>query len=361
MALQIFINHLAFAATIMGLSIVVVFTVLLIVYLKILFKGSTDENLDSLQPYTRAGGITIVSAFLIGILMIHLLGNFTPIKPRYFWGFLISASLIAVAGLYGTFRQIGSITIFGAQVLAIAILLWAGVVIDEIRLPWLGLVVGGWWSYPVTVLWVLGLTNIYAKFDRIDGLSPSSAVIASASFGLIALLNGSAFTYLCSVVLLAASIGFLVFNWPPAKISMGEFGGAFLGFSFAVMAIIAGLYDHSHTSLLTVPLLLFHFIFDSIFTFLVRVFRAYNPSVASQGAPMYLYQKLAHRKFSDRKIIAIYTCMGIAQGVGALVMTSIGDNRIWVFLPFLMFQAGYAYWLSDNPGTPRLGTVGPAN
>jgi UDP-N-acetylmuramyl pentapeptide phosphotransferase/UDP-N-acetylglucosamine-1-phosphate transferase len=350
----VYLNHVVFAAAILGLSIVLVIAVLLTIFFRHLRTRDTDDAPDPLRPYIRTGGLAIVVAFLAGILLVHLFGVFTPIAAQYFWGFLTSIFLIAAVGLYGTFRYIGPATRVAAQVFAVAIVMWAGIVIDEIRLPWIGWVVGGWWTYPMTLLWILGLTNIYTTFDGVDGLSASGAVIASAFFGFIALHHGSAFTYLCSVAMFAASVGFLIFNWPPAKISMGEIGGAFLGFSFAVMAIIAGLYDHSHTSLFVIPLLLFHFIFDAVFTFCARVFRSGSQP---HGESMHLYRLLARAGHSHRGIIAIYSCMGIAQGFGAILMVNLGNSRMWVFLPFLLFQAGYAYWLIGSSRTREASAI----
>jgi len=307
--------------------------------------ASSDESdmaSTPLTPSVRTGGLAIVGAFLTGILLIHLLGEFTPIAAAYFWGFLASLFLIAAVSLYGTFRYLDIRLRLTGQLAAVAIVMWAGIVIDEIHLPLLGWVVGGWWTYPMTLLWILGLTNVYTTLDRVDGLAASGTVIASAFFGFIAFQHGSAFIYLCSVALFAASIGFLAFNWPPAKISMGDIGNTFLGFSFAVMAIIAALYDHSHTSLFVVPLLLFHFIFDAAYTLVTQLVRGWN---RQQGRRIHLYEMLARSGCSHRSVILVYSGMGVAQGFGAILMVNIGNSRMWVFLPFLLFQAAYAYWL----------------
>jgi len=98
-------------------------------------------------------------------------------------------------------------------------------------------------------------------------------VIVSAFFCAITISQGSNFVYITCYTLIAGALGFLICNFPPARIFMGDVGSTFLGFSFAVLAIIAARYDNSHTSFLVMPLLLFNFIWDTFFTFLRRLLR----------------------------------------------------------------------------------------
>src|SRR5476649_1107987 len=177
--------------------------------------------------------------------------------------FLVSAFVIGAMSIYDDFRPRTATVKLAAQVCAIAIALAAGIVIDELHLPGMHIVGPGWWGYGLTVLWILGLTNAYNFMDGLDGIAASTAAIASGFLCVISFDQGSHFIYLASMALCAASIGFLAFNFFPARIFMGDIGSTFLGFSFAVMAVIAARYDRSHTSLFVVPLLLLHFIFDS--------------------------------------------------------------------------------------------------
>ena len=331
--------HFAFAASIATLSAVV--TAILIRYLPIL--DLPNERSSHSRPTQRGGGIAIVCGFLVGISLIHFIGDITPIKTRYFMGFLVSAFVIAGMSIYDDFRLRSATVKLVAQLCAIAIAIAAGIVIDELHLPGLHVVGPGWWGYMLTLLWILGLTNAYNFMDGLDGLAASSAAIASGFLSVISFNEGSHFIYLASMVLCAASIGFLVFNISPARIFMGDVGSTFLGFSFAVMAVIAARYDLSHTSLFVVPLLLFHFIFDSFFTFFRRLVRG-DPVMRAHKT--HLYQLLNQVGFSHGKVTLIYSVMAAGQGIGAVFMVGVpGDNRIWVFLPFLILDAAYAYWL----------------
>ena len=338
------LNHFVFAAAILGLSIGLVVVVMTAIFFRNLaIPDASNATPKVLTPSLRTGGLAVVGAFLTGIFAIHMIGDFTPIKARYFWGFSTALLFVSAISLYSTFKTVDFRIKLVGQAFAVAVVMYAGIVIDEIHLPWFGWVVGGWWVYPMTLLWILGLTNVYGRMDAVDGLAASSAVVASMFLIFITFHQESVFIYLCSVTLFAASVGFLVFNFPPAKIFMGDIGSTFLGFSFAVMAIIAALYDRSHTSLFVIPLLLFHFIFDVIFT---HVTRLRHPRSESSNQIPYIYQLLVRIGHPQGRVILISLGMSFAQGIGAIFMVNIyGDSRIFVFLPFLLFQAAYAYWV----------------
>jgi UDP-GlcNAc:undecaprenyl-phosphate GlcNAc-1-phosphate transferase len=189
-------------------------------------------------------------------------------------------------------------------------------------------------------LWLLGLTNAYNFIDGLDGLAASTAVIAASFFAYISFKQGSHFIYLASLMLAGASVGFLGFNWSPAKIFMGDVGSTFLGFTFAVMAIIAARYDHSHTSFFVVPLLLFHFIFDMVFTLFRRLLASEHVFTAHRS---HLYQLLNRMDYSHKQVALIYSAMAVCQGIAAVWMVSIlGSERVYVFLPFLISYCLYA-------------------
>ncbi len=120
-------------------------------------------------------------------------------------------------------------------------------------------------------------------------------------------------------------------------------GSTFLGLVFAVMAIIAARYDHSHTSLFVVPLLLFHFIFDTTFTFVRRLLRGENVFQAHRS---HLYQLLNRSGFSHAQVTLLYSAMAVSQGLAAVWMVNnLGANRPLMYLPFLLLYCGYASWV----------------
>lgn len=339
MEAQSFMLHFLFALVIAVLSAVLTF--LLSRHLKAFDVPNERSSHTKVTP--RGGGIAIVTAFLVGILIIHFVGHTVPIYTPYFLGFLFSSFVIAALSFYDDFHAVSFKVKLGGQIIAIIVGLSTGIVIDMVHLPIWGEVYFGVWAYPLTFIWILGLTNAYNFIDGLDGFAASTAVIAALFLAYITFRQGSHFIYLASLTLAAASVGFLIFNWPPAKIFMGDVGSTFLGLAFAVMAVIAARYDHSHTSLFVVPLLLFHFIFDATFTFARRLHAGENVFAAHRS---HLYQLLNRIGYSHKQLALIYSGMAVAQGAAAIWMvSSLGTERVYVFLPFLFCYWIFAKWV----------------
>ncbi len=309
-----FLLRLAFfSSVIFGVSVIV--TWLLARHLKFLDVPNERSSHTVVTP--RGGGIAIVTAFFLGIALIGFIGAGSPLQTGYFAGFLVAVAVIAISAVYDDFKSRSFTVKLGAQLLAIFIALFCGIVIDGTELPWMGEIHWGWWGYPLTLLWLLGLTNAYNFMDGLDGLAAGTAVIAAFFLAVITFQQGSQFIYLAALALGMASLGFLVFNLPPARIFMGDVGSTFLGLAFAVMAVVALRYDQARVSLFVVPLLLFHFIFDTSFTF--------------------------------GKVTFLYAAMAVLQGSAAMWMsTQPARYYLLMFIPFLTLQAFYAYWVMNK-------------
>lgn len=296
-----------------------------------------NDRSSHIYPVPKCGGVAIVSTFLAGILAIYLFGDKTPITQDYFICFVLASLVITIVSFYDDINYYRSFTVkLGTQIIAACVVLAFGIVIDQITIPLIGNVLLGWWGYPLSFLWIVGMTNAFNFMDGIDGLAGGVAIIVCFFFGVVTLSQGSTFVYITCYAILAGSLGFLIFNIPPAKIFMGDVGSAFLGFIFATLAIIAARYDHSHTSFMVMPLLLFHFIFDTSFTFIRRLL---NREYVCQAHRTHLYQLMNRLGYSHWAVSVTYYLMCILQGVGAIYMVQVmGDQRALVFLPYLILQ-----------------------
>lgn len=299
-----------------------------------------NERSSHTQPIPRSGGIAIVISFLVGIVAIFFFGDRTSISTRYFQGFIISALAIAAISLYDDIKNKSFWVKLATQAIAAVVVLATGLVIDEFGIPWLGTIHLGWLAYPISFFWIMGLTNAYNFMDGLDGLAAGQAIIVSFFFLVITLSTGSLFVYITSYTIFAGALGFLIFNFPPARIFMGDVGSAFLGFVFATLAIIAARYDHSHTSFFVMPVLVFNFIFDTFFTFVRRLLRGANVAEAHRE---HLYQLFHQVGYSHKTVSFCHYGMTVVQGVVAIFMVNfIGDMRVLFFLPVLTIQLVYA-------------------
>ena len=291
-------------------------------------------------PIPKSGGVVIVFTFLIGVMMIYLLGDETMIRRRYFFGFLVSSLLIAGISFYDDLTEKPFAFKLVGQVFATGLAMASGLVIHTVALPLIGEVQLGMTGYLVTFLWIIGLTNAYNFMDGLNGMAAGPAVIAATFLCVLSFTQGSTFVYIICYTLMAGSLGFMVFNFPKARLFMGDVGAAFLGFVFASLGIIAALYDHSHTSLFVVPMLLFNFIFDTVFTFFRRLLRRENVFAGHRTHLYQLFNQLGH---SHARVSGFHFALCVVQGLGAWWMIQVqGSQRVLLFIPFLVFQLLYA-------------------
>lgn len=295
------------------------------------------------KPIPKSGGIAIVITFLVGVGIVYLFADVAVIKGYFFTGFVCAALLIAIISFVDDLKPLNFSIRLSFQMLAALAIMAFGIVIDEVTLPWSGSVEIGFIGYTFTLLWIVGLTNAFNFMDGINGISGGTAIIASLFFGFICVSQGSNFAYIISYTISAGTLGFLLFNFPKANLFMGDVGSAFLGFVLAGLAIIAALYDQAHTSLLVMPLLLFHYIYDTFFTFIRRLL---NKEFVFQAHRSHLYQLFNQIGYSHTQVSLFYWLVGAIQGCGAIWMVTIPDyRRLLLFIPFLCFQVVFSYFI----------------
>lgn len=302
---------------------------------RVLIIDVPNERSSHTQPTPRSGGIAIVATTLLGLVGLKLLSGDAAFDADFFWMTAGAAVLIAVVSIFDDLMGLGFMAKLALQALCAGLVMAFGMVIDVVHVPGFGAIELGVWGYAITFLWIVGLTNAFNFMDGIDGIAGGTAIVAAGFFAVITYINGSDVVYLLSVVIVGASLGFLVWNWQPASIFMGDSGSQFLGFTLAVMAIIAGRFDASHTSYLVMPLLFLHYIWDTVFTLLRRMIARERITTAHRS---HLYQLLNQLGWSHAKVTSLYLAMGAAQGVGALALVNLeGPPRAWVFAPFVVF------------------------
>ena len=294
------------------------------------------------RPVPKGGGVAIVATFIAGLVTIYFVAEIARIGDRYFWGFLACVFLLATASFVDDVNQRSHIAKLVTQILCAIAVVLAGLTIENLWIPMLGQVALGWFAYLVTFLWVVGLTNAYNFMDGLDGLAGGVAVIAGCFLCVIAFSQQSFFVYAVSYALVASALGFLVFNFPPARIFMGDAGSTFFGFTFAALAVIGASLDKGHLSFYVVPMLLFQFVFDTFFTFLRRLVAGEKVYLPHRT---HLYQLLNRLGYSHRAISLFHYAVAFAQGIGAYIVVAVSpEQRALVFLPFLGLNAAYAWW-----------------
>ena len=290
-------------------------------------------------PVPRCGGMAIVGSFYVGILARALLLPGDPGAYWHFGGFVLATLLIVSIAVYDDIKSKSPLVKLLTQCVAAGILLVFGICLDRLEIPFAGTLSLGWLAYPFTFFWVIGMTNAFNFMDGLDGLAGGTAVIASAFFCVITYSQDGHFVSVASLCLMAGTLGFLIYNFPPARIFMGDVGSTFLGFSFAALSIMAVRNDPSSMTFWVMPLLLFNFIYDTFFTFLRRLF---NAERVTQAHRTHLYQLFQRLGFSHKAVGFFHYGVCVAQGFAAVWMVGqTADARWLAYLPFLLFQIIY--------------------
>ncbi|SDT84724.1 glycosyltransferase family 4 protein [Desulfobacula phenolica] len=336
MTLIAFLKHLVFAFGLFLFSSMICWKIIQ----RAKIMDTPNHRSSHTKPIPTAGGLAIVTTFFSGMGIIYCIAHETMITHKIFMGFTVSSLLIAGMSFYDDYKHKPLSLRLLTQIVAIIAVISFGMVITRIDLPFPGSDALGIVGYLITFVWILGLTNAYNFMDGLNGMAGGNAVITSFFLGIISFGQGSNFTYIVCYTLMAGTLGFLIFNFPKGKLFMGDVGSTFLGFTFATLAIISSLYDNAHTSLLVMPLLLFHFIYDTFFTFLRRLVAKEN---IFQAHRTHLYQLFNQLGYSHTVVTLFYCATGLAQGFGAFKLINTQDTqKFLLFIPYLVFQIIYS-------------------
>ena len=251
-----------------------------------------NERSSHSRPIPRGGGLAIVVAFLLAISYLTLSGE---LETSVFVA-LSGGALVAAIGYWDDRRDPSARTrIVGHFLAASWATLWIG------GIPHLDLYFTTWeWGgvgYIVSIVGIVWLLNLYNFMDGIDGIAASEAIFVASVGGALLLSAGATGLALAALTLAATSAGFLVWNWPPAKIFMGDVGSGFLGYTLAVLAIASD--QESDVSLWVWLLLLGVFVVDATLTLLRRLLRGEKISQAHRD---HAYQHAAIQFNSHLKV-----------------------------------------------------------
>jgi UDP-GlcNAc:undecaprenyl-phosphate/decaprenyl-phosphate GlcNAc-1-phosphate transferase len=328
---------IAYCATVAVIAAVVTYAVARLG----LFLDQPNARSSHQSPVPRSGGIGIVTASVLGAAVLGTVGHPAIFRDPAFPGVIAGGLIAAAGGLADDIRARSFLFKLAAQVAAAAVAMATGLVIDRLYVPGIGPVALGVAGPVLTFVWMIGLTNAYNFMDGIDGLAGGTAVVAAAFLSFAAVAVGAANEATLACTLAVASFGFLIFNLPPARIFMGDVGSQFLGFAFAALGVLIARSDATGTLILLTPLLLFHFIFDTLVTAGRRWWQGEN---VTQGHRSHLYQKLAHSGLGHGRTTALLCAIGAAQGAGALWMVhAAAELRPLAFVPALLVQLVYMF------------------
>jgi UDP-N-acetylmuramyl pentapeptide phosphotransferase/UDP-N-acetylglucosamine-1-phosphate transferase len=274
----------------------------------------------------RTGGVAILGAFVFGLVVclvsagLHMGGSVLAAAAADFLSrdvvtIVAAALMIGAVSLWGDRHEVSPGLRLAAQFFAAAGLIWIGdFTISEFYIPFLGVVALGWLAYPFTLLFIVWMTNLYNFMDGMDGFAGGMALVGFGFLGWLALSQGAAGLGLLALILAAAAGGFLAFNYPPARIFMGDVGAVPLGFLAAALAIKG---NREKVLGLWVPIIIFSpFIVDATIVLIRRVMRGAR---VWEPHREHYYQRLVLAGWSHRKTVCMEYLLMLGWGTVAMI------------------------------------------
>lgn len=269
----------------------------------------------------RLGGLAIYGAFMIGIILLKFVTNF---QSDYLYAILIAASIIVLTGVIDDMREISAKAKMLGQLVAACIVVFAGgIQIEMINLPFgAGELAFGWLGIPLTILWIVGITNAVNLIDGLDGLAAGVSTIALITLAAMAMIMGNGIVIAMGAILAAATIGFLFFNFHPAKIFMGDTGALFLGFMIAVLSLLG--FKNLAVVSFVIPVIMLGVPISDTFFAIVR--RVRNGTKWSDPDKSHLHHRLLDLGFSHRQTVLIIYAMASIFGIVSILFSM---STVW--------------------------------
>ena len=239
-----------------------------------------------------------------------------------------------------------------AQVAGATVLFTHGVRIVDMQNPFAhyDYIEFGWAAYPLTVLWVVAVSNAVNLVDGLDGLAAGLSSIAAATLLVVAVINGMWLAMLFCGVLLGACLGFLPWNFHPARIFMGDAGALFLGFALGAVSVIGPLKSPTLVALAVPALALGLPVFDTALAILRRWRKGQGVAAADHG---HVHHRLLDLGFSHRDaVLALYVVSGWL-GVSALAVARVGPLLGGAIVAFVVLSVGLAARWAGMTGARR--------
>ncbi|MEJ7846698.1 MAG: glycosyltransferase family 4 protein [Pyrinomonadaceae bacterium] len=277
-----------------------------------LFDIPNDRSLHE-TPTPRGGGLVIV---LISLLLYCFISIW--ITGRISWGYVIGAILVAAISWCDDLYSISFIIRFGVHATAAFLVIGDLGYWNSLYVPVAGVTLQiGTIGMALSFFWIVWIINAYNFMDGIDGIAGLQAVLAGAGWLIFAYIFGYESIYLFAGVLLFAGLGFLIHNWHPAKVFMGDVGSAFLGFTFAVLPMLALGEKPENDAIIPIIAvsLLWFFIFDTVLTFFIRLLCGERVWTAHRR---HLYQRLVLSGKSHGFAASLYGLLAATLGAAAI-------------------------------------------
>ncbi|GAA0336683.1 MraY family glycosyltransferase [Bacillus carboniphilus] len=259
----------------------------------------------------RLGGLAIFLSFIIGVLI-------TRPDDVYAAPILLGSVIIIITGFLDDLTELSAKWKLLGQVAAAVVVVLGGVQVEFINLPFgFGELQFGFMSIPLTIFWIVAITNAINLIDGLDGLAAGVSSIALITISAMAFLKGDMFAMTMGLIVIVSTLGFLFYNFHPAKIFMGDTGALFLGYMIAVLSLL-GFKNVTAISLIIPVIILGVPISDTLFAIVRRIV---NKKPLSAPDKSHLHHCLLRLGFSHRQTVLLIYAMAAMFGLAAFIFS----------------------------------------
>lgn len=294
----------------------------------------------------RLGGLAIYAGFITSVLVsVHLTWEII--------GLLTGGTAILVLGIVDDVFQIRAKYKLLGQIAAASVLLFFDIKIDWITNPFGSMLYLDIWAIPITLLWVVSLTNMLNLIDGLDGLAAGVSTIAAVTIFLMAVEQNFWIVALLTAALAGSALGFLHFNFSPAKIFMGDTGSMFLGYMLAAVSVV-GTVKSAATIALIVPIVALGLPILDTACAIIRRFTNGQPIFKPDRG--HLHHRLLDMGLTQKQVVLILYLVSIGLGVSAIALTEVKFGYaavIVVGLVVLAFVAARKTGVLKNAGSVK--------
>lgn len=266
------------------------------------------------KPMPRMGGIAIVLGFLITVLV--LFPYVGGLEPRQFFGFILGSLIIVALGIADDTHGVSAKKKLAVQLVAAVIVVASGTRISVVLWPVTAALEH--LSLPITILWVIGVTNAVNLIDGLDGLAAGVSSIAALSLMVLCIITGSPAAVVFTAALAGACLGFLPRNFNPAELFMGDTGSTFLGFVLSVTSIMGVFKGYAILAVVVSILCLGLPVVDTLFAMCRRLAKGQSIMTPDRG---HLHHRLIDRGFSQKQAVLILYGISALCGLAAIFLS----------------------------------------
>lgn len=313
----------------------------------------------------KFGGPAVILGFVISVVYLLIImsieGSINLVGEQQYAhkliGMFLGMGIITITGIVDDIKEIKPLTKLAGQLLAAIVAVSFGIRIQEISWGWFAIPeMGEVLSIILTIGWIIGITNAINLIDGLDGLSSGISVISSVSLLIIFLLNGSPMISILLITALSgALVGFLPFNFSPAKTFIGDTGSNFLGYILSIISILGVAKTYTAVVIVLPIIVLAVPIFDTLWAIFRRIKNGKSIKAIVSADNGHLHHKLVRRGFSQKQAVLILYGISAAFGIFAVILF---DSGIWKALSFLLMvivalALGYKNFEKEKSGNSR--------